>query len=67
VAGLRKDNIMKTSTRRVPKLKGKPISCIKLELTKEMREELENLKKSDIFQSMLLVSGLHPVKKGDEK
>jgi hypothetical protein len=58
---------MKTSSRRVLKLKGKPISCIKLELTKEMREKLKNLEKSEIFQWMLLVSGLHPFKKGVEK
>lgn len=60
---------MKAQHRKVLKLKlkGRPITCIKLELTKEMRDELENLKKSEIFQSMMSVAGLHPFKKGDEK
>jgi hypothetical protein len=58
---------MKAQHRDVLKLKGKPITCIKLKLTKEMREKLKNLEKSEVFQSMLVVAGLHPFKKGDEK
>lgn len=57
---------MKTPTRRVPELKGRPINCTK-GLSKETLEKLKNLEKSEIFQSMLAVAGLHPLQKGSEK
>lgn len=57
---------MKAKYRKILKLKGRPINCTK-DLSKETLEKLKNLEKSEIFQLMRAVAGLHPFKKGDEK
>lgn len=59
---------MKTRYQEVLKLRGKPIAnCAKRKPSKKILERFKGLEKSEIFQSMLVVSGIRQPKKGSEK
>lgn len=59
---------MKARHQDVLKLRGKPIAnCAKRKPSKKILETFKGLEKSEIFQSMLVVSGIRKLKKGDEK
>ena len=59
---------MKTRYQDVLKLRGKPIANLaKRKPSKKILETFKGLEKSEIFQSMLIVSGIRKLKKGDAK
>lgn len=59
---------MKTRYREVLELRGKPIANLaKRKPSKKVLERFKGLEKSEIFQSMLLVSGIRTIKKGNAK
>ena len=59
---------MKTRYQDVLKLRGKPIANLaKRKPSKKVLETFKGLEKSEIFQSILAVSGIRTIKKGNTK
>ena len=59
---------MKTRYQEVLKLRGKPfVNIAKRKPSKKILETFKGLEKSEIFQSILLVSGIRTIKKGAAK